>query len=133
FGKEKRVAARSFRATSARSRLWQKRFVLRVKRGVREVQMDFPLNPCAKLPHCGRLGSLVFQDGGCVPVLREALMQSAALVIRLEPCDFKCVGNRQLVLIECLLGFGNKLNQAQPPTDVCWRPANPRSNALDGV
>jgi hypothetical protein len=27
--------------------------------------MDFSLNPCAKLPHRGRLGLLVFQDGGC--------------------------------------------------------------------
>ena len=45
--------------------------------------MDFPLNPCAELPYCGRLGPLVFQDGGGVPVLREAFLQSAALVIRL--------------------------------------------------
>src|SRR5205814_8170945 len=35
FGKEKWVAARSFWASGARSRLWQKRFVLRVKRRVR--------------------------------------------------------------------------------------------------
>jgi len=49
-----RVAVSSFRATSARSRLWQKSFILRVKRRVREVKLDFPLNPCAKLPHCGR-------------------------------------------------------------------------------
>jgi hypothetical protein len=45
--------------------------------------MDFPLNPGAKLPYCGRLGLLVFQDGGGVPVLREALLQSSALVGRL--------------------------------------------------
>jgi len=74
FGKEERIAARSFWATSARSRLWQKRFVLRVKRRVREVKMDFPLNPCAKLPHRSRLGLLVFQDGGGVPVMREAFL-----------------------------------------------------------
>src|SRR5947207_15851880 len=74
FGKEKRVAARSFRATSARSRFRQKRFVLWVKRRDGEVKMDFPLNPCAKLPHRGRLGFLVFQDGGGVPVLREAFL-----------------------------------------------------------
>jgi hypothetical protein len=35
--------------------------------------MDFSLNPCAKLRHYGRLGLLVFQDGG-VPVLREAFL-----------------------------------------------------------
>jgi hypothetical protein len=74
FGKEKRVAARSFRAASARSRLWQKRFVLRVKRRVREVQMDFSLNPCPKFPYCGRLGLLIFQDGSGVPVLRKAFL-----------------------------------------------------------
>jgi hypothetical protein len=45
--------------------------------------MDFPLNPCSKLPHRGRFGLLVFQDGGGVPVLREAFLQSAALVIGL--------------------------------------------------
>jgi len=39
FRKEKRVAARSFGATCARSRPWKKRFVLRVKRRVREVQI----------------------------------------------------------------------------------------------
>ena len=39
FGKEKRVTARSFRAASTRSGLGQKRFVLRVKRRVREVQI----------------------------------------------------------------------------------------------
>src|SRR6266403_822586 len=55
FRKEKRVAARSFRATSAPSRLRKKRFVLRVKWSVRKVQMDFPLSPCAKLPHRRRL------------------------------------------------------------------------------
>jgi len=71
FGKEKRVTARSFRATSARSRLWQKRFVLRVKRRVGEVKMDFPR---AKLLDRGRLGLLVFQDGGGVPVLRKAFL-----------------------------------------------------------
>ena len=81
--------------------------------------MDFPLNPCAKLPHCCCLGLLVFQDGGGVPVLREAFLQSTALVIRLEPCDFEGVGNRQLVLIECLLRFGNELNQAQSPALCC--------------
>src|SRR5207248_11616330 len=74
FGKEKWVAACSFWATRARSRLWQKRFVLRVKRRVREVKMDFPLNPCAKLAYRCRLGLLVFQDGGGVPVLREAFL-----------------------------------------------------------
>jgi hypothetical protein len=61
-------------ATSARSHLWKKRFVLRVKRRVREVQMDFSFNPCAKLPYRGRLGLLVFQNGRGVPVLREAFL-----------------------------------------------------------
>ena len=74
--------------------------------------MDFPLNPCAKLSHCGRLGLLVFQDGGGVPILRKAFLQSAALVIRLQPCDLKRMGNRQLRLVERLLRFGNELNQA---------------------
>ncbi|PYU67646.1 MAG: hypothetical protein DMG52_33685 [Acidobacteria bacterium] len=38
------------------------------------VQMDFALNPCAKLPHRGRFRLLVFQDGGGVPVLRETFL-----------------------------------------------------------
>src|SRR5260370_806586 len=87
FGKQKWVAARPFWAPSARSRLRQKRFVLWVKRRVREVQMDFPLNPSAKLPHCGLLALLVLQDCGGVPVLREAFLYSATLVIQLQPCD----------------------------------------------
>src|SRR5947207_1628004 len=89
FGKEKRVAARSFRATSARSRLWQKRFVLRVKRRVGEVKMDFPLNPCAKLPHRGRLCLLVFENGSGIPMMREAFLQGAPLIIRLQSCDLE--------------------------------------------
>jgi hypothetical protein len=36
--------------------------------------MDFPFNPCANLPHRGRLGLLVFQNGGGIPVLREAFL-----------------------------------------------------------
>jgi len=36
--------------------------------------MDFPLNPCAKLPHGGRLGVFVLQDRGGVPVLGEAFL-----------------------------------------------------------
>jgi hypothetical protein len=67
FGKEKRVAARSFWASGASARLWQKCFVLRVERRVGEVKMNFSFNPCAKLPHCGCLGLLVFEDGGGVP------------------------------------------------------------------
>src|SRR5713226_3575602 len=133
FGKKKRITARPFRATSARSRLWQKRFVLRVKWRVREVQMDFPLNPCAKLPNRGRLGLLVFQDGGGVPVLRKAFLQSAALVIRLESCDFKRMSDCQLFAIEGLLRFGNELNQTQSSTHVLRRSANSGSNAFNGV
>jgi len=43
------------------------------------------------------------------------------------------MSNRQLVLIERLLGFGNKLNQAQPPAYVRGRSANSGSDAFDGV
>jgi hypothetical protein len=51
--------------------------------------MDFPLNPCAKLPDRGRFGLFVFQDGGGVTVLRKAFLQIAMLVIRLQPCDLE--------------------------------------------
>src|ERR1700694_5728222 len=46
--------------------------------------MDFPLNPCAKFPHRGRLGLLVFQDSGGVPVSirREPLHDRAAALLR---------------------------------------------------
>jgi hypothetical protein len=81
--------------------------------------VDFPLNPCAKLPHCGRLSLFVFQDGSGVPVLREAFLQSPALVIRLQSGDFKRMSNCQLVLIERLPRFGNELNQAQPSVLCC--------------
>jgi hypothetical protein len=76
------VAARSFRATSARSRLWKKRFVLRVKRRVRKVKMDFPLNRRAKLPHCYRFGSRILEDCSGVAMLGEALPQGSLLVVR---------------------------------------------------
>src|SRR5882724_6922804 len=95
--------------------------------------MDFPLNPCAKLPHRRRLGLLVFQDSGGVPVLREAFLQSAALVIRLEPRDFEGMSNSQLIVIERLLRLGNQLNQAQSSADVRGRSANSRGDGFDGV
>jgi|ERR1700687_2663562 len=46
--------------------------------------MDFPLNPCAKFPHRGRLGLLVFQDSGGVPVSirREPLHDQAGALLR---------------------------------------------------
>jgi hypothetical protein len=68
---------------STGSRLWQKRFVLPVKRRVREGKMNFPLSACAKLAHCSRFGLLDFQHGG-VSILREACLQSAALAIRMN-------------------------------------------------
>ena len=43
------------------------------------------------------------------------------------------MGNRQLVVVERLLGFGNELNQAQPPAYVRGRSANSQRNAFDGV
>ena len=43
------------------------------------------------------------------------------------------MSNRQLVLVECLLRFGNELNQAQSSADVRWRSANSCGDGLDGV
>jgi hypothetical protein len=37
------------------------------------------------------------------------------LLIRLEPCDFERMGNRQLVLVERSLRFGNELIKRNPP------------------
>ena len=51
----------------------------------------------------------------------------------MQPCDFKRMSNRKLVLIEGLLRFGNKLNQAQSPIHVCRRSANSGGNAFNGV
>jgi len=51
----------------------------------------------------------------------------------LQPCDFEGVGNRQLVVIEGLLRFGNELNQAQSSTHVLRRSANSGSDAFDSV
>lgn len=41
--------------------------------------MDFPLNPCPKLPHRGRLGVLVFQDGRGVESLGPKSRLSAEM------------------------------------------------------
>src|SRR6266851_10297672 len=50
FGKEKRVVASPLRAAGARSRRWEKRFVLGIERRVCKVQMDFPFNPFPEFP-----------------------------------------------------------------------------------
>jgi len=63
FREQERVAASLPRAAGARSCGWQLLFVLPVKRRIREVKMDFPRNPSAKLPHSDGLGALVFEDG----------------------------------------------------------------------
>jgi hypothetical protein len=43
------------------------------------------------------------------------------------------MGNRQLVVIERLLRFGNELNQAQASADVRGRSANSGSDSFDSV
>lgn len=55
------------------------------------------------------------------------------MVGRLEPCDLEGMGNRQLVLIECLLRLGDELNQAQSPVHVRGRSANSCGDGFDGV
>jgi hypothetical protein len=45
--------------------------------------MDSPGNPSAKVPHCDSLGSFVLEDGSGVPMVRKALLQGAAVVVRL--------------------------------------------------
>ncbi len=46
--------------------------------------MDFRFNPLAKFPHGHYyFGLLVFQEGGCRPVIREASGEGALLVARL--------------------------------------------------
>ena len=50
------------------------------------------------------------------------------MVVRLQPCDFKCMSNRQLVIIERLLRFTSQLNLAmQMATFVRNMPARYRA------
>jgi hypothetical protein len=104
-----------------------------VKRRIREVKMDFPRNPSAKFSHRDGLGPLVLEDGSGGSMMREAFLQGAALVVGLQACDLERMGNRQLGLVERLLRFWNKLNQAQSPADVCGRPANAASDGFHSV
>jgi hypothetical protein len=76
--------------------------------------MDFALNPCAKLPDRGRLGLLVFKDGGGVPALREAFLLSAALVVRLL-CS-RLHNRRYVVLVKMRLRIWNLLCLAHSPS-----------------
>jgi hypothetical protein len=70
-------------AAGARSCPWKKRFVLGIEWRVREVKMDFPLNPFPEFPHRRGLGLLILEDGCGVPMMRKAFLQGAALVVRL--------------------------------------------------
>ena len=71
--------------------------------------MDFSLNPLSEFSHRRSFSLLVLQDGRGIPMMRKALLQSAALVGWLQPCDLERMRNRQLRFIERLLRFGNEL------------------------
>jgi hypothetical protein len=73
--------------------------------GVGDVQVDFPFNPLARLPHGGGFRFPVFQDGGCVAMSRKTFLQSALLVVRLQAGDFKRVRDGKLLGVKRLLRF----------------------------
>jgi hypothetical protein len=133
FGKEKRVVSGAFGAACATSRRWQQGFVLRVKRRVRDVQMDFALNPLAEFPHGDRFGLLVFQKSRRGPVLRETFGEGAALIVRLQSGHLKRMRDGQLSGVESLLDFVHEVHQAQPRVDVFFGAPDFLGEGLDRV
>jgi hypothetical protein len=53
--------------------------------------MDFPFNPFPEFAHGCGLCLFIFKNRRRAPVMGEAFLQSAALVVGLQPCDFKRV------------------------------------------
>ena len=74
--------------------------------------MDFPLNPRAQLAYGDGFGFPVFENRCRRFVIREAFLQSAALVVRLQTRDFERVYDSEPADIERVLRF---LNQIQEP------------------
>jgi hypothetical protein len=119
FWKKQWIVSCALRTFGAASSWGEEGLILRVKGGVREVQMDFGFNPLAKFPHgCYCFGFLVFQKGCRRSVIREASGESALLVCRLEPRNFKCVRDRQFACVEGVLDFFDKMHQAQSRIDI---------------
>lgn len=77
--------------------------------------MDLPLNPLPKVAdRDSRLCSTVFENGGGVAVLREALGKGTLLVWHLQPGNFECVPHSELAFVEGLLHGWNQFNKLQP-------------------
>jgi hypothetical protein len=114
FGEEKRVVSGALGAARATSRRWQQGFVLRVKRRVGDVQMDFALNPLAEFPHGDGFGFVILGDGRDRAVLRETFLQRTLLVARLL-CS-RLHKKRYVVLVKMRLRIWNLLCLAHSPS-----------------
>ncbi len=86
--------------------------------------MDFPFNPLPQFPHRDRFGFSVLQNSGGTAMLREAFLQSALLVIRLQASHFEGVRHSELGFVERLSRFGNEMQKAEPSIHISLRPSH---------
>src|SRR5260221_11986936 len=102
FGKEEWIVPGALRTGGTTPCRWQQGFVLRVKRCVRDIEQNFSLDPLSKRPHGDGFGLFVVEDCRGCSMLRKAFCKGAALVVWLEPRNFKGVGNGKLPEVESL-------------------------------
>jgi len=121
FREEERVGARTFGALGARACGRKQGRVLRIKRRIGEVQMDFVFNPSAEFPHGHSFRFAILEDGSGVAMFREAFPQSALLVFALQSCDFKGVRHGEFRGAKRLFGFVYQAEQLQSPVHVSGR------------
>jgi hypothetical protein len=133
FGKEKWIVSGAFRAFRAASGSRKQSLILRVKGCVGQVEVNFLLDPLAKLADGDCLRFSVFDNGRRTLVIGETLLQGAALVTGLKPRDFKRMCYGQFAHVKCLLDFLDKVRQTQPCIDIFLGAPDFLGKGFDGI
>jgi hypothetical protein len=103
---EERIIPGPFGAGYAWSSGGQQIGVADVKGRVFQIEVNFAVDPIAKLPDGRRFGFAVLQNRGRAAVTGKTLHQSTLLISRLEPCEFQSMCYGELAVVErCLCGL----------------------------
>ena len=121
FGKKERVVSRTLRALRATPCGRKQGFVLRVERRVGQIEMDVLLDPYAQLADRDIFRFPVLENGRCRFVVRKTLPPGPALVVRLEPGNFKGMRDGEPADVERLLRFLSQVHQAKPSVHIFLR------------
>jgi 2-methylaconitate cis-trans-isomerase PrpF len=114
--------SRTLRAIPATPRAREQVSILRVEGSIDKVEMDFPLDPIAELPHGDCFGFSILQNSRRRTVIRETLLKSAFLVVGLEPRHFEGMRDRELPVVEGPLHVFDQMGEPQASINVFLGP-----------